>query len=387
MTNLPLLGEGFCVRRLLCALTLFSCSAFGQGANQITGSVLNQSRREPAAGDEVILLRQEQGFEEEARAKTDAQGMFTLAVEYPNKPYLVRVFHQGVSYDQQASAGDAFSIQVFDAALRVGNITGSIEILRAATTGKLLHVSDLYEVRNDSNPPVTEVGKRTFEAYLPAHALMDSVFAAGPENLGTIISATPVPDEPGHWTVNFPLRPGATKFAFNYDLPYDGHAAFHVRHRYRLEQLAIMIPPTMQFLSRSPAFEILAVDRSRYQVRAANHLAAGDGPAFEVSGTGDLPPLGNQAKSETPSPQPLLPRSTAPAQSLLAEPAFNWIDSTAQPRPPPSQSFALGAVTFLLLAMCIALVWRARRRSCSAQPPCATEPSEPSPPADLRNRT
>src|SRR2546425_7352404 len=45
------------------------------------------------------------GMQEEGRAKTDSLGAFTLNVQHLGKPYLVRVFHQGVSYDQQASAG------------------------------------------------------------------------------------------------------------------------------------------------------------------------------------------------------------------------------------------------------------------------------------------
>jgi len=299
MMNPRLCGRGFCLQRLLTVLALLACcSTAALGANNITGSVRNQSRDEPAAGDAVILLRLDRGMQEEARAKTDTHGAFAFSVQYPDKPYLVRVVHHGVSYDQQASAGDVLSIQVFDAARRVRGVTGSIEILRAGTNGNLLHVSDLYEIRNESNQPLTHAGERTFEAYLPAKAKISSVLAAGPGEIGVVISATPVPGEPGHYAVSFPLRPGATKLAFNYDLPYDGHAAFQTRHAYSLQQLAVMIPPTMKFSSRSAAFEALAIDNSRYQVRAANQLKAGEGPEFEVSGTGALPPLRDQAESQ-----------------------------------------------------------------------------------------
>ena len=95
--------------------------------------------------------------------------------------------------------------------------------------------------------------------------------------------------------MNFPLRPGAAKLAFNYDEPYDCHAAFQARHEYPLRRMAVMIPLTMSFSSRSQAFEILATGNSRYQVQAANHLKAGEGPGFEISGAGVLPPLGEQS--------------------------------------------------------------------------------------------
>jgi hypothetical protein len=176
-----------------------------------------------------------------------------------------------------------------------------------------------------------------------------------------MISATPVPGELGHYTVSFPLRPGATKFAFNYDLPYDGHAAFQTRHAYPLQKLAVMIPPTMNFSSRSSAFEILATGNSGYQVHAANQLAAGEGPGFEVSGTGALPPLGDQAKSQALSRSPTVPNRIVSTPGRGALPSLASIDSRLKQTQSPSQSLVLGGVTSVPLAACALLVWRARK--------------------------
>jgi hypothetical protein len=368
MIDLLLFVKEFCLRRALSVLALLACfSTSALGPNNITGSVRNQSRDEPAAGDEVILARLDAGMQEEARAKTDSQGVFTLNVQHPDEPYLVRVFHQGVSYDQQASVGQALSIQVFDAATHVQGITGSIEILRTGTLGHLLHVSDMVEIKNESSPPLTQAGQRTFEVYLPTNAKIDSVLAAGPGKMSVIISAAPVPREPGHYAVNFPLRPGATKFAFNYDLPYRGHAAFQTRHAYPLQQMAVMIPPTMKFSSRSPAFRILPVGNSHYQVQAANQLQAGEGPGFEVSGTGTLPPLGDQDKTQARSQSPAVPNRVLSAPGRGALPSLANIDTRLKQTQPPSQSLVLRGVTSVLLAACVLLVWRARKtRSFSA---------------------
>jgi hypothetical protein len=364
----------FCTRRAISALALMVCfSTAALGANSITGSVRNQSRGEPAAGDDVILVGLEGGAQEEGRAKTDAQGTFTLSVRYPGKPHLVRVFHQGVSYDQQASAGNVLSFQVFDAVAHVGGITGTIEILRTGTSGNLLHVSDLVEIKNASSPQLTQAGERTFEVYLPSNARIDSVLAAGPGMMGVMISAAPVPGEPGHYTVNFPLRPGATKLAFNYDLPYQGHVAFHTRRAYPLQQLAVMIPPNMKFASRSPGFEILATANSRYVVHTANQLRAGEGPEFELSGTGALPPVGDRASSHqlSLSQAPPIPAQSPPVRPISPSLASN--DSRLKQTPPPSQLFALVGVTSVLLASCALLIWRGRKtRSFSAVPTLAS---------------
>jgi hypothetical protein len=271
------------------------------------------------------------------------------------------VFHQGVSYDQRASASDVLSIQVFDTALRVRGLTASIEILRAGTNGNLLHVSDLVELKNESKPPLTQAGERTLQVYLPSDARIDSVLVAGPGETGGVISAAAVPGETGNYTVNFPLRPGATKFAFNYDLPYGGHVVFRMRRAYPLQQLAVMIPPAMKFSSRSAAFGILATGNDRYQVQAAHQLTAGEGPEFELSGTGALPPLSDQANAQAPSQFPPTPNSVRSSPARAGLPSVASIDSRSRLTQPHSQSLVLGGVTSVLLAACALLVWRGRK--------------------------
>jgi hypothetical protein len=362
MIKLRPFGAGLRIQKILCVLVLIAChSTATLGANDITGKARNQSRGQLAAGDDVILLRLDAGMREEARTKTDEQGGFTFAVQHPGKPYLVRVIHQGVSYDQQASAGGTLTIAVFDATRHVRGITGSIEILRAGSNGKLLHVSDLYELKNESSPPLTQAGERTFEVYLPADAKIDSVLAASPGKIGEIISAEPVHGEPGHYAVSFPLQPGATKFAFNYDLPYSGHAAFRTRHAYPLQQFAVMIPPSMKFSSRSSSFEILATGNNRYQVRAANELKAGEGPGFEVSGAGAVPALGDRTKSRAQVQWPTVanPIVLAPNRATLS--ALANIDARLKPTTQDSQALVLYGLNSVLLAGCAILVWRARR--------------------------
>src|SRR5581483_465434 len=240
----------FCQRRtlLLFSMIVFSLlPCFAAAGNTLAGAVRDDSTGKAAAGDEVILLRLMHGMQEEARARTDAQGGFSFNVQYPASMYLVRVMQQEVNYDQRATAGSSITVDVSDAAARVKDVSGIIEIMRVGSNGKSLHVSDMYDIRNASNPPLTQAGERTFEVYLPAKAKIDSVMAASAAGMGTKISATPVQGEPGHYTMNFPLRPGDTKFAVNYDLLYDGRAAFHPRLFYPVQQMAVMFAPSMTF--------------------------------------------------------------------------------------------------------------------------------------------
>jgi len=82
----------------------------------------------------------------------------------------------------------------------------------------------MISIVNGSNPPLTQAGDRTYEVYLPAHAKMDSVTAAGPnvaspvrsgerqQVTAAMISATVVPGEPGIIHSEFSLGTGAVVF-------------------------------------------------------------------------------------------------------------------------------------------------------------------------------
>lgn len=347
------------MRSILRIAVFLSFTPAALASNTITGSVRNQSRGQPAVGDEVILIRIDHGMQVEKHTRTNALGAFSLDMQHPDNPYLVRVKHQDVNYDQRAPVGGAMTISVFDVADHVPGISGTIEILRAGTAGKSLHVSDMIEVNNASSPPFTQTGESTFEVCLPSDAKLDSVLAAGPEKIGMMVSAVPVSGKPGHYAVNFPLQPGATKFAFNYDLPYKGYVAFRTWHLYPLEQLAVMIPTTMEFSSLSSKFQILRTGAGNYRVRAIGPVTAGQGPTFVVSGTGDFPPLPDQTKPKTPSQLPVLPKSSVSASDSNAPPLSGQtkLDPAASSLWLTPQALLIGCA---LLAACALIAWRAR---------------------------
>lgn len=291
--------------------SLLPCLA--AASNTIGGSVHNASTGAPAAGDAVVLLRLLDGMQEEAHARTDAQGGFSFNVQFPGTRYLVRVVHQDVNYDQEISVGSTASMDVFDAVSKVKGISGRIEIIRIGSHANSLHISDMYDIKNESNPPQTQVGDRNFEVYLPAKAKIESVLAAGPTGAGVKIPVAQLNGEPGHYTINFPLRPGETKFAVNYDLPYTGQADFHPRLLYPVQQLAVMLSPSMTFRSSSPGFHSI-VSNNDVQVQAVNQVEAGVAPSFEISGNGVLPPL-NVATKTSANAQLHPPAVTSPSTS------------------------------------------------------------------------
>ncbi|MEO7028337.1 MAG: hypothetical protein ABI147_02915 [Acidobacteriaceae bacterium] len=353
-----------------------ACASVALAADTVTGAARNLTRGQSAAGDEVVLFRLDRsghGREEQARSRTDAQGAFIFTVKDVNSAYVVRVIHQGVNYDRHIALNSPIAIDVFDATAKAPGVAGSIEVIRIGSRGDSLHVSDMVEIRNASSPPLTQAGKRAYEVWLPAQAKIDSVLAAGADNVGVAIPATPLPGEPGHYAVDFPLRPGSTKFAFNYDLPYRDKTTFRARNLYPLNLLTVMIPPTMRFASSNTSFKILATGDKSYQVEAVTNPKAGENFEFQISGAGTLPPL---PASRTPAAAPAQVTVAAQPRSMPLDGSVTPVAATRASQPGSKWWVVSAGAAFLLAVFGLWLV-NTRRQSAHALPTSelATPPS------------
>src|SRR5271169_4066994 len=102
-------------------------------AESITGVVTNKTTNKPAAGDDVVLIRLQQGMQEAARTKTDAKGHFTLDVP-DNGVHLVRVTHDKANYFRPAPPGtQSVEVDVYTAAAQVKGVSGEADVMRIET--------------------------------------------------------------------------------------------------------------------------------------------------------------------------------------------------------------------------------------------------------------
>ena len=256
-------------------------------ASTITGTVRNGTTNKPAAGDEVVLLKLVGGMEEESRTRTDAAGRFILQVQDRSATHLVRVNHQKVNYHAPAPPGkdSVGEIVVFDSAPKVQGITGTADVMRFQTDGNTLHVSEMFVLRNMSNPRRTLMSDKTFEFYLPKGAQIVSSQATGPNGMAVVSAPVPQSD-PGHYAFIFPLRPSETRFRIEYHMPYSGTATFTPRVSVPMEMLGIELPNSIEFSPAQPGTYSKEVDPSGVPVQLATNVKPGAGPAFSISGSG-----------------------------------------------------------------------------------------------------
>ncbi|HEY5028379.1 MAG TPA: hypothetical protein VIK39_08225 [Candidatus Angelobacter sp.] len=251
----------------------------------------NQTTNKPAAGDEVVLLRLENGMEQESTTRTDAQGSFVLPMGAGNTKHVIRVWHKGVNYDQGLNGKGPLEIAVFDSVPRIRNLQGRIGLVQVESDGAILKVTEMYTIDNQSVPQVTQSRADNFEISLLPNAAIDSVAARKDGGAWVNITPVPIPGYQGGYAVDFPIRPGGTQFKFIYHLPYAGPATLHVRLAYPVKSFAVMHPQSLTFKSSVPAaFTSPGMTQGLQVEQAVAKPLVREIPAFEISGMGFLPP-------------------------------------------------------------------------------------------------
>jgi hypothetical protein len=282
------------VRHIFAAAALaaaFSCFASASAsAESITGVVTNKTTNKPAAGDDVVLIRLQQGMQEATRTRTDAKGRFTLDVP-DSGIHLVRVTHDKANYFRPAPPGtQSVEVEVYNAAAKVKGVSNEAEVMRLQTdeSGKTLHIVENFFVKNESNPPLTQFSERPFEFYLPEGAVVEGSAALAPG--GMPVQASPVPlGDANHYAFIFPIRPGETRFQITYRLPYSGSFKFAPRIATPTDTIAVMMPKSMKFEAGPSSPYSAVTEETTAQTYVARSVTPSQALDFTISGTGQMP--------------------------------------------------------------------------------------------------
>ncbi len=257
-------------------------------AAQISGTATNGTTKKPAAGDDVTLMSLANGMEEVGHTRTDAQGRFSFANTQSGVPHLVRVTHANVSYHQMVPPGrDNADVTVYDVAKKVSNLIGEGHVFRFQTVGNDLEVAEEYILRNESNPPRTQMGDKGFEFTLPSGATIEEAEVAGPGGMPTNVTPS-FAGKKDTYSFDFPLRPGKSQMQVTYKLPYSGERDFAVTPDMSYAELGVMLPKTMKFQSSQSQF-LQAQEEQGMTTWVAKSLVAGTTMRFTVSGQGTAP--------------------------------------------------------------------------------------------------
>ena len=335
-----------------CCYALSACAA-----DTISGSVRNRTSDKAAAGDEVILLRLQNGMEEEGRTRTDAAGAFSLRLASTDAPHVVRVLHQGVNYDQTLSGKGPLEIAVYDAVPRIRDLQGNLGIAQVESDGEMLKVTEMYSIANDSVPPVTQSGPRNFEISIAPKATLDSLeVKKGGGGVWVNLAPVPIKGPKGRYAVDFPIRPGDTLFKFVYHLPYSGPTRLQVKLPYPIRNFAVMHPPSMLFKpSSAQAFTSPGLAQGLRVEQAVGKPVVRDVPEFEISGIGLAAP--NQVAKASSAMAPAPPATSPPKPDTPASVTLTSVPGWEE----NGMWILLSGIAALLTAIAYA-IWKKRKK-------------------------
>ncbi|MBV9341413.1 MAG: carboxypeptidase regulatory-like domain-containing protein [Acidobacteria bacterium] len=274
-------------RACIAVIFFFAVPAWG---TTLSGRVTNGTTGQPAAGDEVILIKLAAGMEEVGRVKTDGQGRFNFTFEAGSAPHLVRVMHQEVSYHKPAPPGtNSVDIEVYDVGARIEGIRAVADLMSIEAAQGKLAITRIFAVDNHSKPPRTQMNDGNFEFYLPDGADIDQAEAQSPG--GQAVKIVPRPQaEKARYAFVFPLRPGQTQFRVSYHLPYSGTATIDPRLIYPLEHFVVLLPRSISFApARGGIYQSKQPpDQPDTVAELVSDAQPGQTLAFDISGDGLL---------------------------------------------------------------------------------------------------
>lgn len=341
------------IKSVLLLLLCCSCALSACAADMLNGTVRNRTTGKTAAGDEVILLRLQNGMEEEARTRIDATGAFSLPLLSAAAAHIVRVIHQGVNYDQTVSGKGPLEMAVYDAVPRIRDLQGTLGIAQVESDGEMLKVTEMYSIANDSVPPVTQAGPRNFEISIAPNATLDSLVVKKGGGVWVNLAPVLIKGQQGRYAVDFPIRPGDTLFKFVYHLPYSEPTRLQVKLPYPIRNFAVVHPPSMSFKpSLAQAFTSPGMAQGLRVEQAVGKPVVRAVPAFEISGIGLAVPAQAAGASSQTSPAVTAAKPDTPASVTLpvaASPLENgmWI--------------FISGIAAILTAIAYA-IWRKRKR-------------------------
>lgn len=276
------------------ALLLFSLPVLAA----IEGTVVNKTTGKPQPGVQVTLTRlTEKGMQPAASGTSDAQGRFKLDADAASA-HLIQARYQNVSYSAQLQPNQPqVEIAVYDAQPKVSAAEVTQHMILVETDGQELVVNETIIYSNDSQT-TWYAPKGTARFYIPS--------AAGENRMARAIAPGGLPvDRPllatGErqvFAIDFPVKPGETRFDLSYKLPASAGATLGGRVLHDGAPARLVVPQGIRVEGQGlePAGTEPSTGAAIFTIKERDY-------SVKVSGTGQLRRMEATERSEEDGPR------------------------------------------------------------------------------------
>ena len=206
------------MRALLLLLVPASASLWAA----VDGTVMNRTVERPQPGAVVTLYRLGgSGMQPVETVKTDARGAFRIEAKVEG-PHLVQTIYGGVIYNRMIQPGGAttgLTLEVFDSTRKPGPARVAQHMVLLEPLGGVLHVNESIIFENPGKLTYNDPAEGTLRVFLP-ETLRGAPRVAITAGQGMPVERNAVPTgKPNVYRIDFPIKPGETRFDLTYVLP------------------------------------------------------------------------------------------------------------------------------------------------------------------------
>lgn len=203
---------------VLCFLTPVSCLL---GA--IDGIVMNGSTGKPQPAVAVSLVQPgANGMQAIASSTSDAAGAFHIDHDLPPPPALLQATYKGVTYTQVQPPGQpttGIQFEIYESAAKPPQGMQMAHLIMIEPSPTSLEISETFLIRNESTVTFQDPSNGTAVFYPPKGAGDTVQVSVTPPTQMTIQRQAVKATKPGAFKIDYPARPGETRFDMHYTLP------------------------------------------------------------------------------------------------------------------------------------------------------------------------
>lgn len=222
-------------------VALLCLPAFGA----IDGTVINKTTSRPQAGVTVTLTKLGQdGMTQAGSVKTDQNGRFALEGD-ASGAHLLQASYQGVTYSMSLAQGqplNGIEVLVYESSRAAGAAKVDQHMVLLETDGQDLVVNETLIYQNSGNTTWSNASEGTLRFYIPEAAQAQMRIRAMSPN-GMPVERTPLKSgEKNVYYVDFPVKPGETRFDISYKMAATDPVTFSGRTLHKDGKVRLVVP-------------------------------------------------------------------------------------------------------------------------------------------------
>jgi hypothetical protein len=251
----------------------------------VDGTVLNATTGKPQPSVLVTLVHPgAQGMQTLATVKSGPEGQFKFDQQLQPGPNLVQAVYQGVLYTLPITPGSpqtGLSIKVYDASAKPGVASVAQHMILIEPSATALDVSETFLLNNGTNTTFQDPVNGSVRFYLPEAAGGKASVAINSPGGMPIQRAAAKTKEKDIYKVDYPAKPGETRFDVSYSLPPTETFSSKIMHAEGRTVLVTAEPVTLQGTG-------IESQGQEPQTRAHIYDVTGAGYSIKITGTGSL---------------------------------------------------------------------------------------------------